>query len=1157
MSYKLFGGVHDILSSVDELKLLGPNQREKGQIIAVKDGDYRVYIWDPTATAKGLLCSLSNEDPVSTMWPSKASTWYPQTTPSVFEERAHMIEEDGVRTDYSGNILRDDFSYLFVVPDDISGGVASSTDYTNIEGRWVAMNYASLVDGIPWDTRSGHILPRYNDTFDFGNAEHKVRDFYLSSSTIWMGEDHKISIDGSGQLKFLKRKKGKLPEYIMANAITSHGSEAAATRVLLQAIKDSTEITSPHVNAIDNITDSTVVPPGMNLSLRDWIRLAIATGFNNPIPDGIFGESDFEDAISLHSHSDSDGDDGSTGGPYADLGDLLGRLDILEDYFNGGFLDKAFVDPQILRDEALDSYLAAKFAEHINGETDIVRDGDFGDLWNDRWFDLPEWLRADELIINWPDIVNPPDFVLGTDFDTRWDTRLGTIGPGDILGLDDYISANPDVLLGAGARGFFDDAGILKQEHGDWIASIDYADGLGPVIIPAGSVDLTQYARVADLNEVLLNKLNISDVDSYIPDMTAANEVIGYFNDGMLDASRISGLLDASNVPDVPYGSIIGLGDLLNEKLNVADLPPFDQYIDTSVMESYVADAIAGLDLGALATKEDLGIGDILNLDIRLGELQTGLEGKLDVGSLPTTFPIDAITGLQDILDGKLTHDGNFGVGDITNLQSLLDGKLGIEDSIPAGNISGFLDLSNIPLAVARTADIPTAIDTGNFATLDSIANLATHADLLQVEAGLTNLYDKSLIQGDSNLTYNKLGGGSETTYGYFGATMTGFINGKMDDRGLTSTGLTNLINANANVQKGVTAESYFTAGGVLDSSTRVPNLAASKITSGAFATGRIPSLDASKIGSGVINNSRISSSIARDSELTGFATTAQLGSYATTTALNNVAADVATNATNIGNNTSNLLTTDTALFNLYNKAVTTGTSALSYNSPLNNSGASTSDKFTDQSVAATKLTGTISTARIPNLNASKITAGSFNTARIPNLNASKITAGSFSTARIPTLAQSKVSGLTTALTNLQTNFLALAPTGYVFLDLPSDKDLKNIIRVVPADEITTDYYLIGLTTVEYEWNQIATDLFGLSGHTAEGFIAEQLEQLYPAPDPENPPTSKEDGHIWWHEHMSDEQKALTDNVHNYYTFFNSEMLQEKINAAKAALASD
>ena len=70
----------------------------------------------------------------------------------------------------------------------------------------------------------------------------------------------------------------------------------------------------------------------------------------------------------------------------------------------------------------------------------------------------------------------------------------------------------------------------------------------------------------------------------------------------------------------------------------------------------------------------------------------------------------------------------------------------------------------------------------------------------------------------------------------------------------------------------------------------------------------------------------------------------------------------------------------------------------------------------------------------------------------------------------------------------------------------------------------------------------------------AEGFIAEQLEELYPATDPQNPPTSKEDGHIWWHEYMTEDQKASSSGVHSYYTFFNSEMLQAEIDAAIAAL---
>src|SRR5690606_5694355 len=59
---------------------------------------------------------------------------------------------------------------------------------------------------------------------------------------------------------------------------------------------------------------------------------------------------------------------------------------------------------------------------------------------------------------------------------------------------------------------------------------------------------------------------------------------------------------------------------------------------------------------------------------------------------------------------------------------------------------------------------------------------------------------------------------------------------------------------------------------------------------------------------------------------------------------------------------------------------------------------------------------GTLATARIPNLDASKITSGVLHANRIPNLNASKITAGTLGVDRIPTLPISKVSGLQAAL---------------------------------------------------------------------------------------------------------------------------------------------
>ena len=55
--------------------------------------------------------------------------------------------------------------------------------------------------------------------------------------------------------------------------------------------------------------------------------------------------------------------------------------------------------------------------------------------------------------------------------------------------------------------------------------------------------------------------------------------------------------------------------------------------------------------------------------------------------------------------------------------------------------------------------------------------------------------------------------------------------------------------------------------------------------------------------------------------------------------------------------------------------------------------------------------TGTLAAARLPNLDAGKVTTGTFTAAQIPNLDAAKITSGVLSPDRIPTLDASKIAG--------------------------------------------------------------------------------------------------------------------------------------------------
>ena len=72
-------------------------------------------------------------------------------------------------------------------------------------------------------TNGGHIIPYANAAYDIGNAEYKVRHLFLSDNSLWVGDDHKVSIEG-GKMKFKKRKKSVVPASITA----AGGNEAGA-----------------------------------------------------------------------------------------------------------------------------------------------------------------------------------------------------------------------------------------------------------------------------------------------------------------------------------------------------------------------------------------------------------------------------------------------------------------------------------------------------------------------------------------------------------------------------------------------------------------------------------------------------------------------------------------------------------------------------------------------------------------------------------------------------------------------------------------------------------------------------------------------------------------------------------------------------------------
>ena len=60
-------------------------------------------------------------------------------------------------------------------------------------------------------TNSGHLLPKANASYDIGSAEYKIRHLFLSDNSLWVGDQHKLSIDNSGEFRVIKRKKNIVP----------------------------------------------------------------------------------------------------------------------------------------------------------------------------------------------------------------------------------------------------------------------------------------------------------------------------------------------------------------------------------------------------------------------------------------------------------------------------------------------------------------------------------------------------------------------------------------------------------------------------------------------------------------------------------------------------------------------------------------------------------------------------------------------------------------------------------------------------------------------------------------------------------------------------------------------------------------------------------
>ena len=147
-------------------------------------------------------------------------------------------------------------------------------------------------------TMSGHIIPGTNSVYDIGSAEYKVRHLFLSDNSLWVGDDHKVTVEG-GKKKYKKRKKGIVPAGVQTFLITSVFADTAALLINFKAqIHDpapSNELDPDHAD--------------FNPPTSKWQEFLVLHGHPNKSVDDIYNTAtDFDDEKEETDKATAEGD---------------------------------------------------------------------------------------------------------------------------------------------------------------------------------------------------------------------------------------------------------------------------------------------------------------------------------------------------------------------------------------------------------------------------------------------------------------------------------------------------------------------------------------------------------------------------------------------------------------------------------------------------------------------------------------------------------------------------------------------------------------------------------------------------------------------------------------------------------------------------------
>ena len=179
-------------------------------------------------------------------------------------------------------------------------GKGIELSHAEMDNNFSELNDRSLSN---WSEDSaGNLVPSGDDTLTIGTASKKVKDLFVSTNSLFIGDEHKIAITSAGEVRIAKKVSGVTPAGILADSRVVPGTYPDENYLIaaLTAYYPGDPLCDP-------------ADASYNPALYHWTEFLTDIGFSDIATPSMYSETDFVDDEGGKGPAGNDGATGSAG----------------------------------------------------------------------------------------------------------------------------------------------------------------------------------------------------------------------------------------------------------------------------------------------------------------------------------------------------------------------------------------------------------------------------------------------------------------------------------------------------------------------------------------------------------------------------------------------------------------------------------------------------------------------------------------------------------------------------------------------------------------------------------------------------------------------------------------------------------------------------